>query len=219
VDAVHVREPDQAPPESTAEAAGEPLRLLDGAVVETLAALATAADAVVLVVGSTGRPDEPAVLGHVAVELLHRCDTPILVVPPRARVADRIRRVLIAMKGTYGNALTLTRAVDLAAGAAIELVVVHVDSASTIPSFSDQPQHEADAYAAEFLARYVPGAPSAQLELRIGVPAEEILRVTEETRPDAIAIGHRQASPLAGSDVTRHIIERIDVPVFVVVTR
>ena len=218
VEAVHVAEDGEATVAATALAIGVPLRTLHGDVVEALASLASDPDVVALTVGARGRPTASHPIGHVALELVNRAATPVMVVPPDATVAERVHRVLVAMEGTPANARSLKHAVELVAGADVELVVVHVDSESSIPSFSDQVQHETDAYASEFLARYAAGAPLARLELRIGVPAEQILEAAESIRPDAIAIGHRSDPGPGHGEVVREVLERSRVPVLVVAT-
>ena len=218
VDAVHVAEDGEATAGATALAVGVPLRTLHGDVVDVLASLAERADVVAVTVGARSRPTASHPVGHVALQLVERAGSPVMVVPPDAVIPDRIRRVLVAMEGTAANARNLQHAVELAAGAELELVVVHVDAESSIPSFSDQVQHETDAYASEFLARYAPGAPLARLELRIGVPADEILSATESLRADAIAIGHRSTAGAGHGEVVREVLERSHVPVLVVAT-
>lgn len=216
VDAVHVTEDGAATPIAAARNLGVALRVVDGDVVGALATLASDEEVVAVVCGARGRPIGTHPLGHVALELVDRAGAPVLVVPPDAQVADRVRRVLVAMKGTPANARTLERAVALVAGADIEIVVVHVDSEASIPSFSDQVQHETDAYAGEFLARYVPEAPLARLELRIGVPAAEILDAADTMMPDAIAMGHWRGG--GRSEVVLEVLERSHVPVLLVAT-
>jgi nucleotide-binding universal stress UspA family protein len=137
-------------------------------------------------------------------------------VPPDAQLTDRVRRVLIAMEGTPSNARTLKHTIALARNVGLELTVVHVDDADTIPMFSDQPVYEAEAYAKEFLARYLPGAPDARLELRFGVPVDEILNAADETAPDVIAIGWRQSDDPTRGAVAHELLARSHIPLFLV---
>ena len=94
--------------------------------------------------------------------------------------------------------------------------MIHVDDESSIPSFSDQVQHEVNAYTHEFLARFLPGAPSARLELRIGVPADEILGAAESTEPDLLALGWPQTDDPARGLVAHELLERCHVPMLLV---
>jgi nucleotide-binding universal stress UspA family protein len=97
-------------------------------------------------------------------------------------------------------------------GADVELIVVHVDDESSIPSFSDQVQHETEAYSREFLARYLPGAPEARLVLRVAVPADEILTAAASTEPDLLAMGWSQTDHPARGLVVHDILARSHVP-------
>jgi nucleotide-binding universal stress UspA family protein len=216
VEAVHVAEDHEATPSETARSQHVPLRMLHGDVVDELTTLIASEDVAAVAVGARGRTTHRLV-GHVALELAERSDTPVLVVPPDAHVA-RIHRVLVALKGTPSNAIHLARALELAADADIDLVVVHVDDESTIPSFSDQAQYETDEYAREFMARYVPAAPLARLKMRVGAPAEEILHASDEVHPDMIAVGWRKHGGERG-EVARELLERSHLPLLLVAVR
>jgi len=217
VEAVHVSEDGGGhTAEAMAESRGVPLRALSGDPLETLALVAEEDDVVALAVGARGRPSGRRPAGHLALALAGRIDKPVLVVPPEAHPADRIRRVVVAMEGTPGKARGLKRAVELGTASDVELVVIHVDDETAIPLFSDQVQYEAESYAREFLARYCPGAPDARLELRIGVPADEILATSETIAPDVIAIGWPHTSDADRGLVAREILERSHLPVLLV---
>ncbi len=217
VEAVHVPEGEVAAPLADAEVAGVPLRLQEGDVVGVLVRLGARPDVEAVAVGARSRVTS-GTIGHVTRALATTVDRPVLVVPPEAEVPDRFGRVLVAMKGTPTNAIRLQQAIQLAVDADLEVVAVHVDDESTIPSFSDQVQHETDAYASEFLSRYAPGTTLASFEPRIGVPAEEILAVADAVRPDAIAVGRRVDDPRGLGTVLRRLLERSHVPVLVVAT-
>jgi nucleotide-binding universal stress UspA family protein len=126
--------------------------------------------------------------------------------------------VVIAVEGTPSKARALKRAVDLAVATGLELIVVHVDDERSMPLFSDQVQHETESYAREFLARYCRGAPEARLELRIGLPAEEILSTVEQVEADMVAIGWPQTTDSGRGLVARAILDRSRTPVLLVAT-
>jgi nucleotide-binding universal stress UspA family protein len=77
-------------------------------------------------------------------------------------------------------------------------------------------QHETEAYAHEFLARHVLGAPQARLELRIGVPATEVLRAIESISAELVAVGWPHTSDPGRGAVAREILDRSPVPVLLV---
>ena len=215
VEAVHVDEVGETAREA-ARAFDVKIRTLHGDVVEALSEAVCGEDVVVVVVGARGRPKGARPVGHVALELADRADAPVLVVPPDAKMPGHVRRVLVAMEGTPASARSLKRTVALASGADLDLVVLHVDDERSIPSFSDQVQHETEAYAREFLARYAPGLPQARLELRVGMPGEEILRASDSIQPDVVVLGRRQHGEAGSSPVVREVLEHSHRPVLLV---
>ena len=162
-----------------------------------------------------GDSDERRV-GHLAHAVANEIDKPVLVVPPEAAPAERIRTVLIAIRGTRTEARSIKARIEVAAGADLEVVVVHVDDEASIPSFSDQLAHETDVYVEEFLARYLPGAPKARLELRVGVPANEILAVNDSMTADLLVLGWQQSTDNSRSAVAREVLDRSHMPVLLV---
>ena len=204
---------------ASADASGVPFRAVAGDPVEVLAGIASDDDVVACVLGARGSPGGARPVGHVALALADRIDKPVVVVPPELPADRPLRRVVIAMEGGPGMPRTLRRAVDIAAGTGLELVVVHVDDEGSIPPFADQVQYDTESYAREFLARYCRGAPQAQLELRIGMPADEVLRAVDELAADLLAIGWPQRAEPGHGEVAREILDRARIPVILVATR
>jgi nucleotide-binding universal stress UspA family protein len=224
VDAVRVGTDAAWTARAAAESIGLTLRQVAGDPLESVVDLAKEDDVVAVVLAASGLRLEvppadvaPAVTrpaGDLPLAVADAVDKPVLVVPPGAPAPDRIRRVLLGMEGRPGKGKELKRAVELASSAGLELTVVHVDDQTSIPSFSDQVQHETDAFAQEFLARHLPGAPTARLELRIGEPADEILAAAAAMTAEVIALGWPQ-SPERGA-VAREILGRSHLPVLLV---
>ena len=213
-EAVHVVEEGDATARAAADAAGVRFRAVPGDPLEELTAMSRTEEVVGVVIGARGRPSSPP--GHLALQLASRADAPVVVVPPDAPPLDEVHRVLVAMEGTPAKARNLKRTVELATGAGLELVVVHVDDESSMPSFSDQVQYEADSYAQEFLARYVPNAPSARLELRVGVPADEILATMDQVPAEMLAVGWPQTDDPARGLVARKLLAHSRIPILLV---
>ena len=134
--------------------------------------------------------------GHVAMGLAGRTDKPVVVVPPGSHPPEQLRTAVVAMEGTPGKARALQRSIAISARAGLEIVVVHVHDEDSIPSFSDQVQHEAEAYASEFFSRHLISAPRMRLELRVGIPADEVLDAVESARAELVAVGW---PPVGGS--------------------
>jgi len=215
VEAVTVADDGGHTARACAERMAVPFRQLAGDPLTVIVALATGPAVVAVAVGAR-RSVQHHGIGHLALAVADAVDKPVLVVPPGAELPGRFDTALIAMEGTKDNTRAIKSAVELAAGTGLELVVVHVDDESTIPSFSDQVAHETDAYAAEFLARYVPGAPAARFEPRVGAPGEEIMAAVTAVGADVIALGWPQSSGPHRGAVAREVLERSRVPVLLV---
>lgn len=210
-DAVHVVEDGDETARACAEAAGAPLRVLAGDPLEQLGLALAEEDVAALVLGARGRLGGPRPAGHLALALADTTDKPVVVVQPDAQPPTQLRRVLVAMEGSPGKARALKRTIQLSADAGLEIVVVHVDE--EIPSFTDQIQHETAAYAREFLSSHVMDAPRMRLELRIGVPAAQVLLAIDEFHPDLVGVGWPQADDPTRGAVAREILDRSPAPV------
>jgi hypothetical protein len=132
------------------------------------------------------------------------------------RVAQRsARRVLLPLDGTAESAAAVAGAVEQFAGAGVDLVVLHVFDAETVPRFWDQAAHAGRAWAEEFLARYC-AQPGVRLELRTGVAGEHVLDVAEAERADMIAFGwSQQLDPGRARTIRRAVLDAV-VPVMLV---
>jgi nucleotide-binding universal stress UspA family protein len=214
LDALHVIEDGEETARASAETAGADLRTLSGDPVEQLSLAVAEEDVVALVLGTRGALGGPRPAGHLALALAGRTDKPVVVVPPNAQPPKQLRRVLVAMEGSPGKAHALQRTIELSGDGGLEIVVVHVDE--EIPSFTDQVQHETEAYTQEFFARHVLGAPQARLELRIGVPAAQVLDAVESLHPDLVAVGWPHTADPGRASVAREILDRSPVPVLLV---
>ena len=169
-----------------------------------------------VVVGTRNLPTGTEQVGHLVLELADRLRQPLLVVPPQYVPAERIGRVLVALEGTPGRAKTLRHAVQIVAGADLDLTVVHVDPVEAVPAFSDSAGHEQAEFAQEYLARYWPLAPTARLALPLGAPAEQVLAVADDVKPDVLVVGWPQGAGTEHGHVVRELLRRSAFPVLLV---
>jgi len=216
VEVLHVMEDDDKAEHPLSVAAGLPVRDLRGDPLEMLPLVAAEEDVVAMVIGARAQSGAPGPAGHVAMVLAGLTDKPVVVVPPGSQPPERLHTAVVAMKGTPGKARALQRSIEISAWAGLEIVVVHVHDEDSIPSFSDQVQHEVEAYAQEFFSRHLIGAPQARLELRFGVPAVEVLAAIESTQADLVAVGWPQTKDARRGEVAKEILERSPVPVLLV---
>jgi nucleotide-binding universal stress UspA family protein len=210
-EALYVRENHPRSPRHAADTAGIALREVSGRVVDEIATAAEAEDVRAVVVGVRSRPAARRPAGHVALELITRITKPLVVVPPDARPGAGLGRMAVPLDGTTATAARAQPAIDLAAAAGIEVVVIHVCDEDRIPPFTDQPQHETQAFAEEFVARYAPGTP-VQLELRVGVPADEVLAAAVAAHADLCALAWAQGLEPGRARVIRELLTHSPIP-------
>ncbi len=214
LEAVHVLEDGHETATSSAREAGLTLRTLAGAPADALATEADRADVVAMVLGLRDRTSGPRPAGHLVLDVTRRTDTPLVAVPPDVGPIDHVSTVLVAVEGSPTSSHALRWALALPEWTGLDLVVVHVDV--EVPPFTDQVQHEADAYLQEFVSRHGPGLRDARVELRIGVPSEEVLAVIASIAPELVVVGWpRTAGPERGA-VAREILTRCPVPLLLV---
>jgi nucleotide-binding universal stress UspA family protein len=215
VRAMYISDEEGLTERTSAETLGIEYCRCPGDPLEEICRAAEAADVVGVVVGARGKRATGHV-GHLARQIADAVVKPVIVVPPEAEPATHLHNVVIAMEGNPHKARGLKSAVEVAAGADLDITVVHVDDETSIPSFSDQVAHDAEAYADEFLERYLHGAKSAHLEMRIGVPAYEIIDLTCTTAVDLLAIGWPQSASADRGVVGHAVLDRSHVPVLLI---
>jgi hypothetical protein len=214
VDALHVRVDGEEVALGAAEAVGLPLGEATGSPIEELIAATSPDDVVALVLGARGRPLGARPLGATALAVATSVVKPVVVVPPDAVRPGVLQRVLVPLEGTVSTSLAPRSVVDLACSANLDVVALHVHDEADLPAFSDQPQHEADAWAREFLARWCPqGLDRAEFEVRVGRAEELVPLVAEQVEADLIALGWAQELAEGRAPVVRAALTRARVPV------
>jgi nucleotide-binding universal stress UspA family protein len=217
VGAVHVVAADDGTARAVAESAEVALRVVSGPVVERLVEAGREDDVIAVVIGARGTPSGRRPLGSTAFAVATSLLKPVVVVPPDARVGHEFRRILVPLEGTTSTSLAPRSLVEVARGAKLEVIALHVHEEEEIPAFTDQPQHEHEAWAREFLARYCPwGIGAVSLERRVGRTDELVPQVAEQAHCDLIALGWAQALAPGRAPVIRATLERSRVPVMLV---
>jgi nucleotide-binding universal stress UspA family protein len=216
VEAVHVRENGGSTAAEAAAAAGVPLRTLEPPVTESLVGVAMQSDVRAVVFGTRSNPTGPRPAGQVALALIGILRKPAVVVPPQAPLAYSLERILVPLDASKKTAAALRETIELARDAEVEIVVLHVLHGASLPLFSDQPQHEPEAWRKEFLARYCHQPERMRLETRVGVPAELVHTIATETGADLIALAWSQTMTAGRAAVVRAVLERSAVPVLLV---
>jgi nucleotide-binding universal stress UspA family protein len=216
VEIVHVIEGDDEAGHPLTPVSGSPVRHVSGEPAELLPLIAAEQDVVALVIGARAHPGGPRPAGRVATVLASLTDKPVVVVPPGFDPPEHLHTVVVAMEGTPGKARALQRSIEISTRAGLEIVVVHVHDEDSVPSFSDQVQHEAEAYAQEFFSRHLIGAPQMRLELRLGNPAGEVLSAIASAQAELVAVGWPRSEDPGRGAVAREILGRSPVAILLV---
>lgn len=138
---------------------------------------------------------------------------PVVLVSERARAhTGPISRVLLPLDGTPEAAAAADAVTELLADAGVDLVVLHVFDASTVPPFWDQPAHALSAWGDEFLARNVRRT-GARLTVRSGSPEDQVVAVAEEEQAQLIALGWSQKLSPGRARTVRNSVRDAPVPV------
>jgi len=215
LEAVHVRDDGARTARIAAAAAGLQLREVDGPVVDALVFEARASEVAALTLGARATPAGRRPAGHVALEVITAVSRPVAVVPPDVRPQPDLRRLLVPLNGTVATAHALAEVIELACRCDLDVVILHVLAEKSLPPFSDQPHHEAEAWVREFMVRHCPAA-AARAELRVGVPAHAVEATAVEMGADLIALGWSQALAPGRAAVVREVLERGRIPVLLV---
>jgi nucleotide-binding universal stress UspA family protein len=215
VEALHIVEDGDRVASEAALSGGAPLRHVRGPTVPALIEASAAEDVVALVVGTRGLPGRP--VGSTAIEVITSVLKPVVVVPLDGQPHRTLERVLVPLEGTMPTSLAPRGIIELAQDANLDLIILHVHDAASLPAFTDQPQHQARAWGEEFLARYCPwGIGKVRLELRVGRREDEILAAVEDTQAQLIALGWSQELDFGRASIVREVLRRGRVPVLLV---
>ncbi|HET7868716.1 MAG TPA: universal stress protein [Actinomycetota bacterium] len=218
LEAVHVRDDGARTARTAAAVAGLQLREVDGPVVDALVLEARASEVAALTLGARATPAGRRPAGHVALEVITAVPRPVAVVPPDVRPQRDLRRLVVPLNGTWATANALAGVIELACRCDLDVVILHVLDEESLPPFSDQPHHEAEAWLREFMARQCPAA-AARAELRVGVPAHAVEATAVEMGADLIALSWSQELAPGRAAVVREVLERGRIPVLLVPIR
>jgi nucleotide-binding universal stress UspA family protein len=195
-----------------------PLTELEGPPGARLAqALADDDTAIALVVGTRAQPQGGREIGSTALEVVTTAHKPVFIIPPELPAGFAVRRVLMPLEGSPSTSYAPYHAFEVPGADHVDIVILHVLEAHALPAFSDQPQHEWEAFDREFLARYSPWpVEHVRLETRVGRPDQHILPVAQETDCDLIVLAWAQDLTPGRASVVRETLRRGTIPVLLV---
>ena len=194
-----------------------PLAELEGAPGARLAqALDDDDDAVALVVGTRAQRQGGREIGSTALEVVTTAHKPVFIIPPELSAGFAVRRVLVPLEGSLSTSKACA-ALDVPGAEQVDVVILHVLDDRALPRFSDQPQHEWEAFGREFLARYSPWpVEHVRLETRLGRPDQHILPVARETDCDLVVLAWTQEPAPGRAYIVRDTLRRGTIPVLLV---
>jgi nucleotide-binding universal stress UspA family protein len=218
VEAVHVLQDGAQQVRELAAHHGVPLTELDGSPGPRLAhALEDDDDAVGLVVGTRCLPQGGREIGSTALEVVTTARKPVFAIPPELPAGFAIRRVLVPLEGSLPTSYAPYAALDVPGAEHVEMVILHVLEEEEVPAFSDQPQHEWEAYGREFLARYsLWPFDHVRFVTRVGHADQHILPVAQETNCDLIALAWMQELAPGRAMIVRETLRRGRIPILLV---
>ena len=205
VEAIHVLGEGEAP-ESAAQAAGVPLQLTSGPVVERLVEAGETEDIAALVIGARGTIESERTLGSTAMAVVTSLSKPVVVVPPGAHVAPRLRSALVPLEETTTPLLTPLSTIELSPNDRVDVTVLYVGGG-----------HYDEEWTRDVLARYSPwGLGEVRVERRAGSREEVVPMVAEEAHPDLVVLGWAQQLSDDRGPVVRAVLERAKLPVMLI---
>jgi Universal stress protein family len=206
-------------PEAQTTRAGVRLRLLDGPVEKALLDAIADLDVIVAVIGARATAGGRRPAGRTAVHVLERATKPVVVAPPEAWGLSLrpFQRLLVPLEGTEAFSLPVTDRLAPLIARDIELVVLHVFSAATLPRVLDHPGRDLELLGGEFLARHCPHA--ARIEIRTGPVGSRVVEVCGETSADLVVLSWSQDSSAGHAAVVRDVLDRSTVPVLLLASR
>jgi nucleotide-binding universal stress UspA family protein len=167
-------------------------------------------------------------------ELITQSPGPIVLVPPQEGMAEwRLRRILVPHDGTPTTGYAVGPALELAAHADAELIILHVTSpgishptepgSMTTPRYIDQPQHEWPAWTQEFRERLCAMTAAESVAIRTmlatGGPGREIGRYTAQLGIDLVVLGWRGSLEESRAATMKEVIRDAGTPIMLLRTQ
>jgi nucleotide-binding universal stress UspA family protein len=186
----------------------------------------------VLVIGTHGRGGfERFVLGSVAEKVLRKAGCAVLAVPPVAAAGTglaRIAHVLCAHDGSAGSAAGVAYAVSLADRAAARLTLVSVveqlpDGIGFTGLDAEAFRRDRERHARQVLDSSIAADVRVRRDVRdrivFGHPAQQILEVAAQERPDVLVMGIQGRGAfdlMMFGSTTNHVVRNAECPVLTV---
>jgi hypothetical protein len=133
------------------------------------------------------------------------------VAPSGTELSGEIRRLLVPLEGADVSSRSVLEQLVPLVATDVELEVLHVFTAATVPTMLDQPTYDLDTLGREFLSRHFPHA--STIEFRSGAVVEQVARVSVEHHMDLIVLSWSQSPSPERALVVRGVLEGSSRPV------
>jgi len=212
--AVHVQEHDSGETaRAAASASGVTLLARQGEVVAELEHAQHELHALAIVVGARNAPSGTRPCGHVARGVAEELATAVIVVPPFADDRE-IKRVVVAVEGDGESDALVAVTASLADRPGPEVIALHVFEPDSLPPFGDDPVHETEARAREFLRRAaVAPIERVRLEVRVGDAVDVFAGAGHDLDADLVMLAWHCDLSGGHGRVVRRVLESSTVPV------
>ena len=214
VDAVHVTGHGSVEiPQELASRRDIPLRLLSGPVVLALLAVIAAPEVIAAVLGARAIRYGRRPVGRTVLAVMGAANKPAVVVPPDlvAGSTRQFNRLLVPLEGTHSSSRAVLDGLVPLLAHEVELIVVHIFTASTVPAFLDQPGRDLWLLGREFIARHCP--PASRAELRTGSVSDHVEVLCHDAAADLVVLSWSQTGDPGRAAVIRGVLGRSTVPV------
>jgi hypothetical protein len=213
VEAVHAGRHLPETLETLAARHGVPLHLLRGPAERALLDAVAPADVVAAVLGARATPGGRRPTGHTALAVMEGTSKPTVVVPPDAvGVTPRpLRRLLLPLNGSEESSRPVIDGLCPLIVTKVELIVLHVFTAATVPRILDRPRRDLELLGDEFLTRHCPYA--TRIEWRTGPVGARVTEVYDEDDADLVVLSWSQDSSAGHAAVVRDVLAASTVPV------
>jgi hypothetical protein len=211
--ALHVGDAHTDAMESLVAHSGVPLRHLEGRVAPALLEATEAEGVFGAVLGTREGPHPDRAVGSVTRYLLERTTKPLVLVPPQAKPAAPLRRLLVPLEGNEESSAPVLRVLGPWLEREVEVVVLHVFTEVTVPRMLDRPYRDMELLGKEFLTTHYPAA--SCIEMRAGPIAPTVAEVAAEHGSQLVVLSWRQEPAEGRARVLREVLEASAQPVMV----
>jgi nucleotide-binding universal stress UspA family protein len=213
VEAVHVGDGSVETPSTLAARFEVPYRLLDGPVEPALLDAVDDPAVIAAVLGARGTPAGRRPAGRTALHVMERADKSVVVVPPNiaARGPWTFHRLHVPLEGSEQSSRPVAEGLYPLINAEVDVIVLHVFTAETMPRILDRPLRDLQLWGDEFLARYGPSG--AHIECRTGQVGDEVAQVCRDELVDLVVLSWSRDASAGHAAVITEVLSRSTVPV------